>query len=436
MGGRRAWSRVLKLIILLTGVLGFERGGGVRGAASWVVKPPPGTAINSGSSLANNLVGLWHFNQSAFPTNIVNGALSGAYQGTPPLLPTQDGIGVTSDVDANYLQVSDPANTLNFTTGPYSIEVDFYYGTPAPGMVLLGRDYFNIDGYNIQTANDGDGRRIVAELNHNGTCDALQTVPALNFGAVNRVLVVYTGTTATIYINGVAQPLDYGATGAYSPPVLGLHDLFVGRDASFSGTAFKNPITRVVMWNRALSTSEALQVNSSDPYSYMAPPTVTQPAISNASAGSVTATSAIVSWTTNVPADSQVQYGPTTGYGSLTPIDGTLVTSHSVLMTGLTPGTLYHFQTVSNDSTGAMTASVDGTFATAPAPTVTSVTPAPGATGISQLTTVTATFNGAMNGSSINASTVLLQAGATPVAATVAYNSGTRTATLTPNGPL
>src|SRR5262249_55941710 len=156
----------------------------------------------------------------------------------------------------------------------------------------------------------------------------------------------------TIYINGVAQPLDYGATGAYSPPVLGLHDLIIGRDASFSGTAFKNPITRLIMWNRALSTSEALQVNSSDPYAYMAPPTATQPAIATLNASSVPGPSAIVSWTTNVPADSQVQFGPTLGYGSLTPVDGTFLTSHSMLLTGLTPGTTYHFQGVSNDSTG------------------------------------------------------------------------------------
>src|SRR5262245_46670979 len=159
---RGALSPSFKLVILLAAVLSFERGGGVvRGAASWVVKPPPGTAINFGSSLANNLVALWHFNQNNFPTNLVNGALNGTYQGGLQLFPTQDGIGVTTLTDADYMLVTDPNNILNFTTGPFSIEIDFYYGTPTPGMDLLGRDYFNIDGYNIQTANDGVGQRIV-----------------------------------------------------------------------------------------------------------------------------------------------------------------------------------------------------------------------------------------------------------------------------------
>src|SRR5437016_2772318 len=93
----RALSPSLKLVAVLACVIGIERGGaGVHSATSWVVKPPPGTAINASSSLASGLVGLWHFDRSAFPTNIVNNALSGAYLGTPPLRPTQDGIGVTS----------------------------------------------------------------------------------------------------------------------------------------------------------------------------------------------------------------------------------------------------------------------------------------------------------------------------------------------------
>jgi hypothetical protein len=407
----------------------------VNGAASWTVKPPAGTALNGSSSLTNGLVALWHINQNNVPTNLVNAALSGTYDGAPSIRPTQDGYGVTSLADADYMVVTDPNNTLNFTTGPFSIEIDFYYGTPAPGMVLLGRDYFAVDGYNIQTANDGVGRRIAVEMNHGPTYDVYQTAQELQFGAINRVLVTYSGSIATIYINGVSG-WEFGASGAYSPPTLGLHDLFIGRDASFSGTSFKNPITRVAMWNRALTTSEALQVNNSDPYSYMAPPTVTQPAISSVSAGSVTATAALVTWATNIPANSQVQYGPTLGYGSLSTLDGTLLTSHSVSLAGLTPGTQYHYQVVSTDSTGALVASADNIFTTLPAPRVTAVTPVNGAAAVSQTTTVTATFSGAMTASSINSNTMVLQAGITPVPATVSFNAATVVATLTPSAPL
>ena len=56
-----------------------------------------------------------------------------------------------------------------------------------------------------------------------------------------------------------------------------------------------------------------------------------------------------ITWTTDVPADSQVQYGPTTTYGSATPLDRTLVTSHSVTITGLARKAQYFFQVLSRD---------------------------------------------------------------------------------------
>jgi hypothetical protein len=72
------------------------------------------------------------------------------------------------------------------------------------------------------------------------------------------------------------------------------------------------------------------------------------------------------------------------------------------------------------------------------APTVSSVSPAAGATGVSLTTTVTAVFSEAMDPATITTSTVKLtpQGSGTPVAATVAYDAQSRTATLTPSSPL
>ena len=69
-------------------------------------------------------------------------------------------------------------------------------------------------------------------------------------------------------------------------------------------------------------------------------------------------------------------------------------------------------------------------------PTVTSRTPANGATGIATTTAVTATFSEAMNASTLTTSTVTLQTGSTTVPATVSYTPTTFTATLTPTSPL
>ena len=67
-------------------------------------------------------------------------------------------------------------------------------------------------------------------------------------------------------------------------------------------------------------------------------------------------------------------------------------------------------------------------------PTVTSVTPVNGATGVLVSTTITAIFNEAMNAATISGSTIELRnASNVLIASTVSYNVTTRTATLTPS---
>ncbi len=92
----------------------------------------------------------------------------------------------------------------------------------------------------------------------------------------------------------------------------------------------------------------------------------------------------------------------------------------------------------------ALVSNVTSTFTTVAAPpqdttppTVTSITPANGATGVAASTTVSVVFNEAMNASTISGSTLVLRtAGGATVAATVSYNAATFTATLTPTSAL
>jgi PKD repeat protein len=70
-----------------------------------------------------------------------------------------------------------------------------------------------------------------------------------------------------------------------------------------------------------------------------------------------------ITWRTDVPADSQVQYGRTTSYGSATSLDRTLVTSHSVTITGLARKAQYFFQALSRDAAGSLS-SATGSFST------------------------------------------------------------------------
>ncbi len=95
------------------------------------------------------------------------------------------------------------------------------------------------------------------------------------------------------------------------------------------------------------------------------------PLISGISASSITQTSALINWTTNVPADSQINYGTVLPYDSSTVLDPALVTSHSQLLSGLVENTTYHYQVLSRDATGVLASSSDNTFTTLPPPDTT-----------------------------------------------------------------
>jgi hypothetical protein len=93
-------------------------------------------------------------------------------------------------------------------------------------------------------------------------------------------------------------------------------------------------------------------------------PSDTTPPIISAVTARVSATGAIISWTTNEPADSQVDYGRYSAYGESTAPDANLVTEHSQTLSGLTARTGYHFRIRSRDASGNLAASQDYTFRT------------------------------------------------------------------------
>ncbi|WP_267278202.1 galactose oxidase-like domain-containing protein [Arthrobacter sp. CDRTa11] len=98
----------------------------------------------------------------------------------------------------------------------------------------------------------------------------------------------------------------------------------------------------------------------------------TPPVLTGVSAGTPGQTGATITWTSDEPSTSQVEYGTTASYGSSTSQESTLTTSHSQALGGLSPGTLYHFRVKSVDAANNAATSPDATFTTtAPAPDTT-----------------------------------------------------------------
>ncbi|MGH2499079.1 MAG: S8 family serine peptidase [Candidatus Limnocylindria bacterium] len=97
-----------------------------------------------------------------------------------------------------------------------------------------------------------------------------------------------------------------------------------------------------------------------------APADTTAPTISGVSARSITSSGATIVWTTNEPATSQVEYwvrGTSTHH--FTTETSTLVTSHSVPLSGLLADTRYRYRVISKDAAGNTRTSAERGFRTA-----------------------------------------------------------------------
>ncbi len=96
-----------------------------------------------------------------------------------------------------------------------------------------------------------------------------------------------------------------------------------------------------------------------------APADTTAPALSNVKVANVGFKSAVISWQTDEPATSVVEFGLDTQYG-LAATDNGLVKDHSLTVSSvlLTPGLSYHFRVKSSDAAGNGATGTDATFNT------------------------------------------------------------------------
>ncbi len=138
-------------------------------------------------------------------------------------------------------------------------------------------------------------------------------------------------------------------------------------------------------YSPALGVFVVINDISSNAYSLRLTSSTSGPNISGVTTNSITTSGAVITWTTDVSATSQVEYGTTTSYGALTTLNSTLVTSHSVTLSGLASGTLCHYRVHSQDASGVESISTDFAFVTNSTtditpPTVTMTAPTNGST--------------------------------------------------------
>jgi len=149
--------------------------------------------------------------------------------------------------------------------------------------------------------------------------------------------------------------VDYGTTINYgSAKIDGA--LVVGHSVLLGGLASNTT------YHYRVSSRDAagnLAVSSDFSFTTTIPPDTTPPVISGVASNNVSSGGATLVWTTDEPADAQVEYGVTTSYGSSTTLNTALMTSHSAELTGLMDSTTYHFRVKSRDASGNLAVSSD-----------------------------------------------------------------------------
>jgi hypothetical protein len=90
---------------------------------------------------------------------------------------------------------------------------------------------------------------------------------------------------------------------------------------------------------------------------------IVPPVISNITLD-ITDITTTIKWDTNEPATSQIDYGTTSNYGFITPMDNQFTANHSVTISGLMPDTVYQYRIKSIDLSGNLALSGSEIFNT------------------------------------------------------------------------
>jgi chitodextrinase len=157
--------------------------------------------------------------------------------------------------------------------------------------------------------------------------------------------------------------------------------------------------------NTTNTTTQTASSSTGTPFAtppvFQAPPTTQTPTIPTStttdtkppiiislSVSSVTATGAVIFWTTDESSDALVEYGLTSSLGSQGPFDPTSTSKHNYTLSGLTPNTTYNYRVRSKDASGNLVVSSIGTFKTsASTVTVTDTIPPTVPTGLKVVST-------------------------------------------------
>lgn len=210
--------------------------------------------------------------------------------------------------------------------------------------------------YQVISRDTGGNQTASADFTFTTTAASAPVISAVTSGSITSTGATITWTTDV----GATSQVNYGTTTAYGQSSALNSSLVTSHSVALSG------LTASTLYHFQVVSKDTngTPATSSD-FTFTTTASTTPPTISAVTAGSITSSGATITWTTDVGATSQVNYGTTTAYGQSSALNSSLVTSHSVALSGLTASTLYHYQVVSKNSNGNQATSGDFTFTTA-----------------------------------------------------------------------
>jgi hypothetical protein len=141
----------------------------------------------------------------------------------------------------------------------------------------------------------------------------------------------------------------YDGTSMATPHVSGLAALLKAHNPALTNTEIKAAIESSVDTKSSLNNKVATEGRIN------AHAALAAPQISDVQVSAITETTAVITWTTDIPGDSEVQSGPASNnWGSYpnTATDPALKTGHSITLSGLSQATDYYFRVGSTDAYG------------------------------------------------------------------------------------
>jgi phosphodiesterase/alkaline phosphatase D-like protein len=283
---------------------------------------------------------------------------AGTPAGTLALGTTSTTLSLTTNENATCKYSTTPSTLYSAMTSVFGTTGGASHSTPISGLSNGGSYAYYVkcqDG--VGNANKND-YAITFSVAQDATAPTVSiTAPTTN-AVISKSSVAITATANDdVAVVGVQFLLDGAPFG--SEQTTAPYSTVLNTTSLVDGTHSLSAVARDGAGNYATSTIVSVRVDN------------TPPVISSISSGGPLTTSATISWTTNELATTQLNYGLTTSYGTVTALDSTLTSSHTVTLSNLSPSTTYHFQVISSDGQGNMSTSSDQVFSTLGATDVT-----------------------------------------------------------------